>query len=220
MREQNTTVTAMEWWILIAASAALVVPALVGWMPLSKVEVMGFVTGGVCVWLVVRQNMANWPVGLANNIAFLVLFWKARLFADAALQIVYFGFGIWGWWNWLYGGKDRGRLRVARAGRLEMLMLLFLLPLLTWGLRDVLVRVNGAAPWGDALTTILSLQAQYLLCRKRLENWFFWIAADLVYIPLYIMRGLPLTALLYTVFLGLCLAGLRQWRKSLKEGSA
>ena len=155
----------------------------------------------------------------SSTLSWRVLFWKARLFADAALQVVYFGFGIWGWWNWLYGGKDRSRLNVARAGRLEIGLLLILLPLLTWGLREVLVRVNGAAPWGDALTTMLSLQAQYLLCRKRLENWFFWMAADLIYIPLYLVRGLPLTALLYAVFLGLCVAGLREWWKSWRQES-
>ncbi|PYV29477.1 MAG: hypothetical protein DMG09_29920, partial [Acidobacteria bacterium] len=60
---------------------------------------------------------------------------------------------------------------------------------------------------------------QYLLCRKRFENWWFWIAADLVYIPLYLSRALPLTALLYAVFLGMCLAGVREWRRSLGRGA-
>ena len=69
----------------------------------------------------------------------------------------------------------------------------------------------------DAVTTILSLVAQYLLCRKRIENWWFWIAADLIYVPLYLQRALPLTALLYAGFLVLCGLGLRAWRHSLRS---
>jgi nicotinamide mononucleotide transporter len=71
--------------------------------------------------------------------------------------------------------------------------------------------VNGAAPFWDSMTTILSLAAQYLLCRKRLENWLFWIAADVVYVPLYTSRHLPLTAGLYAVFLLMCIIGVREW---------
>ena len=84
----------------------------------------------------------------------------------------------------------------------------------TWLLREILLTLNGAAPLGDSLTTVISLAAQYLLCRKRLENWFLWIAADLIYIPLYVTRGLPLTAFLYAVFLGMCMIGFREWRQT------
>jgi nicotinamide mononucleotide transporter len=81
----------------------------------------------------------------------------------------------------------------------------------TWILREILLAVNGAAPLWDAVTTVLSLAAQYLLCRKRLENWIFWIAADIVYVPLYLSRALPLTAVLYGVFLLMCVVGVRDW---------
>jgi nicotinamide mononucleotide transporter len=79
-----------------------------------------------------------------------------------------------------------------------------------------LLVANGAAPFWDSFTTILCLAAQYLLCRKRVENWFFWIAADVIYVPLYLSRELPLTALLYALFLALCLIGVRAWTATLK----
>jgi nicotinamide mononucleotide transporter len=75
--------------------------------------------------------------------------------------------------------------------------------------------VGGAAPFFDALTTTLSLAAQYLLTRKLIENWYIWITADIIYIGLYINRELYLTSALYALFLVLCLLGLRQWRQSL-----
>jgi nicotinamide mononucleotide transporter len=73
---------------------------------------------------------------------------------------------------------------------------------------------NGSAPLLDALTTVISLTAQYMLCRKQLEHWLLWIVADLIYIPLYLARGLPLTAVLYTVFLLMCIVGWRDWQRA------
>lgn len=196
--------------LLIAGSAGQ-------WLPLGMTEVLGFVTGGICVWLVVREHLWNWPIGLANNVVFFVLFLQSRLFADMGLQVVYFALGAYGWWQWRFGGPRHGRLPVSRTTRAEWLALSLLAPLGFIGLRALLIRVNGAAPAADAVTTILSLVAQYLLCRKRIENWWFWIAADLIYVPLYLHRALPLTALLYAGFLVLCGLGLRAWRHSLRS---
>ena len=100
------------------------------------------------------------------------------------------------------------------------MMMLLLIPLGTWGFREILLVVNGAAPFWDSLTTVLSLAAQCLLCRKRFENWFLWIAADVIYVPLYLSRHLPLTAVLYAVFLGMCLIGVREWSRSMGKGNA
>ncbi|MEA3208760.1 MAG: nicotinamide mononucleotide transporter [Chthoniobacter sp.] len=86
-------------------------------------------------------------------------------------------------------------------------------PLATWGLRELLLAIHGAAPFWDSLTTVLSLAAQYLLCQMRLENWWLWIVADLIYIPLYFSRKLPLTAVLYGVLLTMCVIGLREWKR-------
>lgn len=200
--------------MFVVASAVVVASHLSLW-PISITEAWGFATGGICVWLVVREHLWNWPIGLANNCVFFVLFWQSRLYADMGLQVVYFGLGLYGWLNWIYGGDNRTPLKVSRTTRVEWLVLLASLPFATWGLREILLAANGSAPFWDSFTTALSLAAQYLLCRKRVENWFFWIVADVIYVPLYLSRDLPLTALLYAVFLGMCLFGLRAWRKNL-----
>jgi nicotinamide mononucleotide transporter len=72
---------------------------------------------------------------------------------------------------------------------------------------------NDGAPFWDALTTALSLAAQWLLNTKKIQNWWFWIAADCIYIPLYVVKRLDLTALVYMLFLGLCITGLAAWRR-------
>jgi nicotinamide mononucleotide transporter len=186
-----------------------------GWLPYGLTETLGFVTGAACVYLVVRQNVWNFPLGIANNIFFLVLFTRSRLYGDAGLQIVYVALGIQGWLNWLYGGRNRTALQVSRAGGRTLGVLAVLTLAGTLGLMLVLRAVGGAAPALDAFTTVLSLVAQYMLNRKLIESWYAWITADVIYVYLYVSRGLDLTAALYLVFLCLCVAGLVSWRRAL-----
>ncbi|HEY2082634.1 MAG TPA: nicotinamide riboside transporter PnuC [Verrucomicrobiae bacterium] len=202
---------------MLIVSVLLLAASYRNWWTIDVEEAWGFVTGGICVWLVVREHLWNWPIGLANNIVFFVLFLRGRLYADMSLQIVYLGLGVYGWWNWIFGGKNRQVLKISRATRGDWIALAVTIPLCTWGMRHVLIAVHDAAPLWDALTTVLSLAAQYLLCRKRFENWWLWIAADVIYIPLYFSRKLPLTAILYFVFLALCLVGVKEWSRSFKK---
>ncbi len=88
----------------------------------------------------------------------------------------------------------------------------------TWGLTVLLRAAHDIAPFWDAVTTALSLAAQFLLNAKKIENWAFWIAADLVYIPLYVVKRLDLTAIVYVLFLGMCVGGVAAWRRALPAG--
>jgi nicotinamide mononucleotide transporter len=208
-----------EFAVMFMASVLVLVPSYRNWWTIGVAEAWGFVTGGICVWLVVREHLWNWPIGLANNIFFFILFLRGRLYADMSLQIVYLGLGVYGWLNWIFGGKNYTALTISRTTRSEWIALAAAIPICTWAMCEVLIAVNDAAPLWDALTTVLSLAAQYLLCRKRFENWWFWIAADVIYIPLYFSRKLPLTAILYAIFLTMCLVGVREWARSLKKGA-
>ncbi|MFD6879149.1 MULTISPECIES: nicotinamide riboside transporter PnuC [unclassified Streptomyces] len=191
-----------------------------GWST-SWTEILGFATGAVCVWLVARQHIANWPVGIANNLFFIVLFTQAGLYADAGLQIVFIALAAYGWWSWTHGGGPgtTGALPVRRTTRAEWAWLLVAGAVGTAALTLLLDRAtDSTVPFWDALTTGLSLMATYGQCRKRLESWWLWIAADLVYIPLYAYKGLYLTSVLYVGFLALCVAGLIGWRRTLVAG--
>lgn len=181
--------------------------------PVSWAELLGFITGGVCVALTVRRSVANFPVGIANSVFFLVLFASAQLWADSGLQVLYVVLGFVGWWQWLYGNTRRTPLVVRSAGRQELIWCLAFVVLGTAALYVLLRAVHDAAPFLDALTTCISLAAQWLLNSKRIESWYFWIAADCIYVPLYLSRGLNLTAAVYVLFLALCVAGLRAWRR-------
>jgi len=179
-------------------------------------EILGFVTGAASVLLAVRESAWNWPVGIVNNVFFLILFWKAKLYADAFLQIVYIIISIFGWWNWLRGGAGRTELPISRTGMRTGILLALVTAASTAVLAVALRRLtDSVVPIWDGVTTALSLTAQYMLSRKLLENWWVWIAADAIYIALYCYKSLYLTGVLYLLFFAMCIAGYARWRTSL-----
>lgn len=203
------------WGAFAAVSAALVGLSLAKMVALGMAEVLGFVTGAACVMLVVRENIWNYPIGIANNLAFIVLFWQARLYGDMSLQAVYILLAVHGWYLWLHGGRGRGRLGIVRTGGREWAVLGAAGVALTAAGTVYFRSIGDSAPFLDALTTVFSLVAQWLLNRKRLENWLVWMSVDVAYVYLYAVRDLYLTAVLYAMFFGLCVAGYRAWRHSL-----
>lgn len=180
-------------------------------------EVLGFVTGAASVWLAVKENVWNWPIAAANAVFFFVLFLQHRLYGDMGLQVVFFGLAIRGWYLWLRGGEHHTALHVSRiTPRLAALMAVVTL-VATAAMTVYLRRIHDASPFLDALTTVLSLVGQYLLTRKIIENWHVWMAADVLYIYLYISRGLYLTSVLYVIFLLMCIAGALEWQRSYRS---
>jgi nicotinamide mononucleotide transporter len=187
----------------------------------SITEMFAFLTGAVCVWLLVKENIWSWPIGIANNLFYVIVFWRAKLYADMGLQFFYIAISIYGWWNWLHHQAGSKKLNVIRIGGREATAL-FLIGLgstggLYWFLRRF---TDSTVPLGDSLTTAMSLVAQYMLSRKHIENWYVWITADIIYIALYAYKQLYLTGLLYLIFMIMCIMGAIQWKKSLASESA
>jgi nicotinamide mononucleotide transporter len=200
--------------VLLAGTAALAL--LSPWS-----EALGATTGALCVWLAARSDPWTWPLGIANNLLYLVIFWGSRLYADALLQLVYAAISVYGIWRWRGGASGAAVRPVERASRAELVAVAAAALVATVALGFVLVaHTDSDVPWADAATTAVSLGAQWLMSRRLIENWFLWIAVDLVYVPLYVYKGLHVTAGLYFVFLLLCLAGLRHWRAELASAPA
>jgi len=183
---------------------------------MSFTDALGFATGAACVWLAVKQNLWNWPLGIANNLLYIVIFFHARLFADMSLQVPFAVLGAYGWYAWLRRTGAAPALVVERTPPGLWAILAALVAGATAGLAWYLNRVADSAPFLDAITTTLSLGAMYLMTRKFLENWWVWIGVDAISIGLYLWKQLPLTALLYALYLAMCVVGLREWKRSLR----
>ena len=182
----------------------------------SCLELVAVLFGVVSVFLSVRENIWSWPTALVNVALYFVLFYETGLYSDMWLQAVYFGLSIYGWYEWLHGGAGRTALTVTRTP-LRLWGILAVIGTAFWAADGaVMARAAGSAlPHLDAATATVSLAAQYLMTRKLLENWALWIAVDLVYVGMFIYKGLYLTAGNYAIYLVLAVLGHLAWRRSL-----
>lgn len=183
---------------------------------MSPIEIIAVVLGVTCVYLIIRQNIWCWPVGIAMVVLYAWIFYQARLYSDAGLQVIYVGLQAYGWYYWLTG-------RSASAARVLVIVLsapwrvgwIAVAALGTGALGYVTSTYTDAAlPYWDACTTVLSLVAQTLLSRKVLENWLIWITVDVLSIGIYTVKELYLTAGLYAVFLAMATWGLLAWQRA------
>ena len=184
------------------------------------IEIFGFVFGALCVWLLVRGSIWNFPVGMVNYVFFVILFVNSGLYADAGLQIVYFVLASLGWYWWLRGGDRKDGVEYSDPSPLQLIACGIAIIVIAAIIQWVLHRYTDSTVAGlDAITTAMSLVAQFMLSRKWIANWWLWIAVDVIYMPLYAYKGLWLTAILYGVFLIMCIMGLIEWRKARAEAA-
>lgn len=182
-------------------------------------EFAAFLLSVAGVYLAGRESILNFPVGIVSVLLYAKVFFDGKLFADSGLQIYYALLLVHGWRVWMTR-KGEPSLSVKRLSQREWLWVLGAIVVGTALLTPVLVWAKGARPLIDTFLAVSSLVTQYLLNRKYIENWAFWIVIDLVYIPLYIDRKFYATAVLYAVFLILAAMGWQSWLRSEREEKA
>ncbi len=190
----------------------------------SCLELFGFVTGVLNVWLVTREHIWAWPVGILNAAAYLVFFAQSGLYSDTGLQAGYAVLSAYGWWHWTRRSTQDESKTPLPIGHVsaQITQRLAVLGVAMWlVLATITSRIPGTAlPWLDSALVASSLIAQWMMTRKLLEHWIVWIAVDVVYVGVFASRGYMLTALLYLVFLFLAVFGLVQWTRSSRHHRA
>lgn len=185
----------------------------------TPLELISFVLAVITVLLNIRQTHWAWLFSILSSATYGVVFFGARLYGDTALQVVFIVVSVWGWYQWLYGGARHEGLVVTRLGSPQRWYALGAW-LLGFGLIALFLRTwtNTDVPHIDGFLTAGSLVGQLLLSRKKVENWHAWIVVDVLYVGLYVYKGLMLTAILYAVFVVLAWIGLRTWSRIADEG--
>lgn len=172
------------------------------------------------VWLAVKENIWTWPAGIVGVLLYLVVNWRAHLYANGILQVLYFVLSVHGWYWWLHGGANHAERRIAFASGRTWLFSLIGGAVLTLPIYWLLIRSgSSASPIMDAATTAYSIVGQFLLNLKIVENWIFWVLVDIVYVVIYVQQSLHLTAALYAFFVILASKGYLDWRKTAQAGA-
>ncbi|MDR3350238.1 MAG: nicotinamide riboside transporter PnuC [Prevotellaceae bacterium] len=188
---------------------------------LQLIEITGALFALVYLWLEIKQRAALWAAGIISSAFYVVIFYHGKFYADMALNGYYILAGAYGWWMWRRRKLRRqaegaaAAFAVSRTTCAQALALAGIAAALTVSLWHVLRQcTDSPVPFGDALTTALSVAAMWMLAHKLIEQWFVWLAVNMISAGLYLWRGLEPTAILYFIYSIASVIGYFQWKKS------
>ncbi|TSJ38922.1 nicotinamide mononucleotide transporter [Mucilaginibacter corticis] len=187
------------------------------WQQQSILEVIGVITGLLCVYLAAKNIIWNWPFAIISVVIYIFIFFDSHLFADMGLQFYFLTTNIYGWYYWSKKPASEDKTPVMRIKRKEGLLSVAAIILFTFLLGSVLKYTTASYPYLDSFCTACSLVAQFFLARKVLENWLIWVFVDVVYVGVYIYKDLHLTAVMYAIYVAIALMGYFDWKRDWKK---
>lgn len=189
------------------------------------IEIVAVVFGVLSVWYAHKENIWVFPFGIINVLIYIYICISARLYANAGINVVYFLTNVFGWYNWTRNNDEQGGLQIShnsiKQNILWLISAVVMYGVIVWILRishhaDI-EYLNSILPWIDGMNTSFFLCATVLMTMKKIENWWFWIAGNVLSIPVYFSQGLYFTSLQYAIFLVIAIMGLREWNVRWKE---
>jgi nicotinamide mononucleotide transporter len=188
---------------------------------MSPLEIFAVIVSVVGVWLTTARSLWNFPFSLLSVVLYGVIFYQVKLYADMGLQAIFAATLLYGMWQWWRGRTDRGDLVVMRVSTREVLVSLFAGLALALSLGFLLdERTDASLPWADSLLLAGSLIGSVWAARRQIESWWVWIVVDVLYVGIYLVKHLYLTALLYGAFVVLAVLGLRRWHAAFQRQRA
>jgi nicotinamide mononucleotide transporter len=179
----------------------------------SPIELFAVFCGMLCVWSMKKESTLAFPFGILNVLIYVYIFFKARLYANAGINAFFFLMSVYGWYNWTRTVGEDGTIRITRSSGKEIffnsIAIIFFFFLIRW----LLIKyTESRVPSWDAFTTAVYIIAQWLLSRKKIENWILWIAADTIMIVLCAVENLYFSSFQYLVFTIIAILGFLEWR--------
>ena len=187
---------------------------------MDPVELAGFVLSLAMVYCNIKEIHWGWPLAILSSALYGQVFWNSQLYGEASLQVMFILTALWGWHQWRKGTQSVNPdvqtvspLKISQLNSIELKQAAAV-TLLAWPVMAYFLNRytdSDVAIW-DALVTTLSLLGQYLLAKKKIENWWVWLVVNIITVGLMLVKSLWLTALLYVLFAILSYIGLKAWR--------
>lgn len=184
----------------------------------SLLEIFGVISGILCVYLAARNNIWSWPLAIISVSIYIIIFYDAKLYADAGLQVYFLITNIYGWYFWSRKSEKDEKVPVSFASGKSIILSLIAIVIFTLLLGTFLYKGTDASfPYIDSFCTACSLIAQLFLARKIIENWLIWIFVDIIYVGVYLEKDLHLTAGMYALYILIAAMGYINWKKEFRQ---
>ncbi len=187
---------------------------------MSNIEIVAFILGLANIIFIIQRSIWNFPIGIAMVALYSKIFYEQKLYSDAGLQIFFVAVNIYGWWSWSRNKQQTGQIKIERMTEKKLVLTIAgsLIATIGWGAL-MAHHTDASFPFWDAAIAMLSVAGQILMTQRYIENWHWWITVNVISIPLYLLKGLQLTAALYAIFLVLAITGYIEWRNILRKAA-
>lgn len=196
--------------------------------PMSYIELIGTILYLASVILIAQKKMLTWPIGIISVILFGVLFYQIQLYSDTIEQIYYLGASVYGWIFWNKNKEENEtsthfhlssmkEVSIWAGATIVMSLIVTVLMLNIHNIFPAVFPEPASFPFWDALTTVMSFVAMFLMAQKRVESWVYWIIVDVIGIILYFVKDVKFVSLLYVVLLVIAIRGAIKWYQESNE---
>jgi nicotinamide mononucleotide transporter len=180
---------------------------------MTPLETVAFIVSVLGVWLTTTRSLWNFPFSLASVALYGIVFYQVKLYADMGLQAIFAATLLYGLWQWLHGRAGSGEVMVEHVSARELGFSLAAAVVVAGAAGFFLyAHTDAALPWADSILLAGSLVGSVWAARRHIESWWVWIVVDVLYVGLYLVKHLYLTAVLYAAFVVLAILGLNRWR--------
>lgn len=192
----------------------------------SLLEYIAVISGIVSVWFSRKENILVYPTGLVNTIVYVYLSFKYHLLGEASVNFYYTVMSIYGWWLWAKKDQQQHHIvTIKYSTRKEWMQQVLFFAGFYAAIYFALSYLKqsfatGAIPWADALASASAFTGMWLMARKKVESWYWWIFTNICSIPLYFVKGLVFTSVYYLVLLAMAFWGLFEWMRKAKENKS
>lgn len=186
----------------------------------SPMEGLAVLLAIAYLWLAMRQSQWCWPAALASTLIYVVLFYDVALLSESVLNGYYMAMAVYGWWSWRQGSKGEALPVASRPWHWHLKLIAFgAVASLAWG-HMMASYTQAAFPYLDGATSCFAVITTWMVTRKVLENWLYWVVIDGVSIWLYLQKHLAMTAVLFALYVLMAIAGYWSWRRVARTAPA
>ncbi|MDG3583062.1 MULTISPECIES: nicotinamide riboside transporter PnuC [Galbibacter] len=189
-------------------------------MPYIVLEAIAIVFGLLSVWYSKRENILVYPTGIISTAIYVYLLLQYGLLGDMLINAYYFSMSIYGWYLWTRKVDATHFIPITRTTSKEkkiVFLLFFGAVIFVVGVYEYFEKWQSWFSYVDVLTTAIFFAGMWLMAKKKLENWTFWIIGDVISVPLYLFKGLVMSGFLYAILTIIAIYGYKAWKKNLNK---